>query len=296
MAAMPRVTAVIPCFNRGAFIRQTVESVLNQTYENIELVVIDDGCTDNSRAVLETFGDRLTILEHPNRENRGQSAGINLGVAATTGKYVGILDSDDLWLPNKIAEQVAFLEAHEDVGLVYGNGEAIDEEGRKLYDIYPPNHQELNDPARVLLDCYFLVPNNSLVRRDVLLQTGGFDETLRAAQDHDMAIKIAELTKLAYVDRVWFRYRRHAGSISRNHADRRWRNGFKILEKAQSRYPYPRSAIRGRRGVLNFRLAQCHIERREYLRAAARLTMAFVNDPVRALGVVFGREHAGSPH
>lgn len=292
----PTVSAIIPCYNRERYIRRTVESVLAQTYDNIELVVVDDGCTDGSRAVLESFGSRLRILEHAGRENRGQSAGINLGLAATSGKYVGILDSDDIWLPDKIAEQVAFLETHAEFGLVYGNGEAVDENERPLYDIYPAEHEELNEPGRVLLDCYFLVPNNSLVRRDVLNRTGGFDETLRAAQDHDMAVRIAEVAKLAYVDRKWFQYRRHGASISRNGADLRWRNGFRILDKASRRYAYPGRVLRARRGVLHFRLAQCHIERSEYARAAGRLACAFLNDPRRAVGVLLRRERRGSPH
>jgi glycosyltransferase involved in cell wall biosynthesis len=246
--------------------------------------------------VLESFGDRLCILEHPGRENRGQSAGINLALASSDGDYVGILDSDDLWLGDKIAEQVAYLEAHPEVGLVYGNGEAVDEHGRRLYDMYRDDHREANDPCRVLLDCYFLVPNNALIRRSVLERTGGFDESLRAAQDHDMAVRIAEVTRLAFVNRKWFQYRRHTESISRRNADLRWLNGFRILDKARRRYPYPPRTVRGRRGVLHFRIAQCQLEQRRLLRAGWHLLHAFFSDPARALGVALGRERAGSPH
>lgn len=296
MRGHPKVSAIIPCYNREKYIARTVESVLTQSYPDIELVVIDDGCTDGTRKVLESFGERVRILEHPGRENRGQSAGINLGLAHTDGDYVGILDSDDLWLAHKIEEQVDYLEAHPDVGLVYGNGEAVDENGRRLYDMYPAGHREPNDPCRVLLDCYFLVPNNALLRRSVLERTGGFDEALRAAQDHDMAIRIAEVARLAYVDRKWFQYRRHADSISRRNADARWRNGFRILDNARRRYPYPPRVVRGRRGVLHFRMGQCHLEHRRLLHAGWHFLHALVSDPARALGVMLGRERAGSPH
>jgi len=295
---LPKVSAIVPCFNRGQFIGQTIESILAQTYPNIEIVVIDDGCTDGSREILETFAARgvLKVLEHPGRENRGQSAGINLGLANTTGDYVGILDSDDLWLPEKVDEQVIFLETHPEIGLVYGNGEAIDSKGRHLYAIYRQGHHESNHPERVLLDCYFFVPTNSLVRRTVFNKTGGFDESLRASQDHDMAIRIAEAAKLAYVDRKWFRYRRHDASISRNNANLRWVNGFTILEKASQRFPYAKATLRKRRGVLHFRLGQCHIESRQWLRAGAHMLQAFWCDPLRAFRVVLGGERVSSPH
>jgi glycosyltransferase involved in cell wall biosynthesis len=292
----PKVSAIIPCYNRARFIAQTVRSVLEQTYPNIELIVVDDGCTDGSREVLAAFGDRLTLLEHPGRENRGQSAAINLALSRASGKYVGILDSDDLWLPRKIEEQVAFMESHPDVGLIYGNGTAIDEHGRQLYVIYAPGHEEKNQPAQVLMDCYFLVPNNSLVRREIFERIGGFDESLRAAQDHDVAIRIAEVARLAYLDRPWFSYRRHAQSISRRNAGLRWRNGFRILEKAAQRKVYDESTLRKRRGVLHFRLGQCYLETWNVPAALWHFLRAFGCDPARAFSVVAGREPISSPH
>lgn len=292
----PKVSVVIPVYNRAKYVGETIESVLSQTYRNFELIVVDDGSTDDSRKVLESFGDRVKILEHPNRENRGQSAAINRGLAAARGEYVGMLDSDDLWLPNKLALQVAYLDAHPHIGLVYGNGRAIDQNGNKLYDIYPPGHVEQSDPGRVLMDCYFLLPNNSLVRRSVVEAAGRFDESLRAAQDHDMAIRIAELTKLAYIDEPVFCYRRHPDSISHRNAAVRWQNGFKILAAARSRYPYPKHVVRKRSAVLHFRLGQCHLERRKHFAALMHMMRAFLLDPMRSLRVLAGREGITSPH
>jgi glycosyltransferase involved in cell wall biosynthesis len=295
-ANAPKVSVVIPVYNRERFIAETVQSVLDQTFQDFELITVDDGSTDGSRRVLESFGDRITILQHPGGENRGQSAAINLGMRHARGQYIALLDSDDLWLPRKLEIQTAYLDAHPDVGLVYGNGLAIDAEGRKLYDIYEPGHIEGSNPHRVLLDCYFLVPNNSLVRREVFERAGPFDESLRAAQDHDMAIRIAEITRLAYIDEQVFCYRRHPDSISRKRADVRWRNGFKILEKARQRYPYPRRVIWQRRAVLHFRLGQCYFESRAVFSALKHMLAAFMFDPLRSLSVIMGRERITSPH
>lgn len=292
----PRVSVVIPVFNRERYVGATITSVLEQTYSDVEILAVDDGSTDGSREVLNSFGHRIRVLEHPGRANRGQSASLNLGLREARGEYVGMLDSDDLWLPRKLELQVGYLDSHPDVGLVYGNGWAIDEHDRKLYPIYEPAHVESSDPCRVILDCYFLVPNNSLVRRSVVERAGPFDENLRAAQDHDMAIRIAEITRLAYINEPVFCYRRHPDSISARRADVRWTNGFKIVEKARQRYRYPANVLRQRRAVLHFRLGQCHLENKRLLKASSHFLCALLLNPGRALGVLLGREPISSPH
>ena len=125
------------------------------------------------------------------------------------------------------------------------------------------------------MDCYFAFPSNSLFRRSVLALTGPLDESFRSAQDHDMAIRMAEKTKLAYIpDELWF-YRRHADSVSHRSTLQRWKNGFVILDRAAQRYPYPRRVIRARRAVLHFRLGQCLMAERRYL-TACRTFFRFV--------------------
>ena len=106
----PKVSVIIPCYNRERFIKETIESVLRQTYPNIEIITIDDGCTDSTRRILEEFKGTIKILEHPGRANKGQSASLNLGIRNSNGKYIALLDSDDLFAPLKIDRQVEFLE------------------------------------------------------------------------------------------------------------------------------------------------------------------------------------------
>jgi glycosyltransferase involved in cell wall biosynthesis len=296
MKPLPKVTVIIPCYNRGKYIAETVESVLNQTYPNVELVVVDDACTDNSRELLERYSDRIRILEHPGRVNRGQSAALNLGIRSSESDYVAFLDSDDLFAPTKIEKQVRFLEENPQFGMVYANGHAVDENGKVIHRFYGKNHREDSDPNRVLLDCYFLLPNNSLLRRKVLDKAGLFDESLRSAQDHDMAIRVAEVTKIAYLDECLFSYRRHRDSISYRNAKLRWRNGYRILKKARSRYHYRLSTQLGRLAVLNFRLGQCYREEGNYFKAVPLFIAAGLCDPLRSLGVLLGREKITSPH
>jgi glycosyltransferase involved in cell wall biosynthesis len=293
---VPRVSVVVPVFNRGQYIREAIDSVLAQTARDLEIIAVDDGSTDGSRAVLDSFGEAIRVIEHPNRANRGQSASINLGLRAARGEFIAILDSDDVWLPEKLAIQLGYLDAHPETGLVYGNGWAIDETGRRRYPIYGPEHREDSDANRVLLDCYFFLPTNSLVRAEIMRKAGFFDESLRAAQDHDMAIRIAEITRLAYVNESIFYYRRHSDSISVKSADRRWRNGFLILNKAAARHPYPASVIRKRRAVLHFRLGQCEAKSRRFARALSHFMLAALLDPHRALAVLTGKQAVTSPN
>ena len=296
MNRLPKVVVIIPLYNRAGFIAQTIQSVLNQTYPNIELIVVDDGSTDNSRNVLKQFEGKIRILEHPCRVNKGQSAAINLGVKSSESKYVAILDSDDLFAPEKIHLQVEHLEKHPNIGLVYGNGYAINEQGEKIYPIYKDGHRENSVPERVLMDCYFLLPNNSLIKRKVLEEAGDFDESLHSAQDHDMAIRVAEVTKLAYLDKEFFYYRRHGNSISAKNASLRWNNGFIILDKARRRFKYSSSVVRKRSAVLHFRLGQCLLEEKKILSALWHFICSGLLDPYRAFRVSLRRENVTGPH
>ena len=292
----PSVAVIIPCYNRESFIRETIDSALSQTYRNIETIVVDDGSTDNSRKILDSYKDRIRVLEHPGGVNRGQSATINLGLRSSKSEYVAILDSDDVWVPHKIERQVHFLERNPEFGLVYCNGSAIDGDGKILYPVYGSDHIEENRPERVLLDCYFNVPSNSLIRRSALDRAGYFDESMRSAQDHDMAIRLAEVTKVAYLEEILWFYRKHADTQSGKYAGRRWKTGFRILKKACERRHYGWNVRRRRLAVLNFRLGQCFVEERRLGPALARFALAGMLDPLRGIRVLLGFEPVTGPH
>lgn len=287
-----RVSVLVPAFNRADYIKETVDSVLTQDYPNVELIVVDDGSTDGTFEILSEYAGRgkLKLLTHPGRENKGQSAALNLALDAASGEFIAILDSDDLFLPGKLSTQVEYLNKHPDVGLVYGMGEGVDGSGHWLYDIHSPDHVEPNDPNAVLLDCYFLLPQNALVRRSVYDQVGCFEEDFRAAQDHDMLVRIAEKTRFGFIPIKVFQYRRHGDSISNNGLRRRWTNGFEILIRAKARYPYRASTVRKRNALLNFRMAQVCWQENRYMGAIGYLLKSGLLDPVRALRVITGRE------
>src|SRR5215216_3945677 len=118
------VSCIVTFLNTEGFLGEAIESVLAQTHENLELVLVDDGSTDGStkvaRRYAERFPEKVRYLEHEGHENRGAAASRNLGLRQARGEYIALLDADDVWLPNKLQEQVAILDSHPEVGMVYG--------------------------------------------------------------------------------------------------------------------------------------------------------------------------------
>ena len=124
--AEPLVSVIIPTYNNAAYLVESVESVLNQSYRNIELIVVDDGSTDNTQAVLAGFGDRLRYVR---KANGGPSSARNLGIQMARGQLIAFQDADDLWLPEKLALQVAYFHLHPEVGVVFTGSLRFNENG-----------------------------------------------------------------------------------------------------------------------------------------------------------------------
>jgi glycosyltransferase involved in cell wall biosynthesis len=138
------VAVIIPCFESSKFIRKTIESALNQDYDDLEIIAIDDGSTDETRKILESYLPKIRILSHPNNANLGAATSLNLGINETKSYLIAFLDSDDIWHPNKLKEQVKIFQKYWDVGLVYTNGCVIEDSDDILYKLFPDDFQEEN--------------------------------------------------------------------------------------------------------------------------------------------------------
>lgn len=284
------VSVIIPSYNRIRYIEEAISSIESQSYQDYEIIIVDDGSTDGSLALLEDFSKkgRIKLYTHADYQNRGQSSSINLGLEHAVGEFIAVLDSDDYFSPDKLARQVSFLEKNQDFGLVYGQGNAVDANGGFLYTVPDDSHTEFSDPNNLLLDCYMALPGGSLIRRSVFDRVGGFEESFRAGQDHDMALRIMEEFKVAFLPGVVFFYRKHAETISANGLETRWRTGMDILERAQTRYPYRKRTIRKRKAVIDYRLSQVYWKRGQKLRSIGYLIASGLRDPIRAGRVLLG--------
>lgn len=230
---MPKVSVIIPAFNRAQYISKALESVLAQTYGNYEIVVVDDGSTDATVAALEPYRERISYIYQP---NRGVSAARNTGIAASCGEFLAFLDSDDLFLSDKLAAQVAFLDGNSQVDLVASGWTHIDQEGAPLDRAEPWLHSERLDLATLLTSCPFIL-QSSLVRREWLEQVRGFDEELRRAEDWDLFLRLAhEGCQMAWLRQPVCLYRIHPNSLS-NAITLHKQSHFLVLDKYFANLP-----------------------------------------------------------
>lgn len=218
-----KVSAVITTYKRTPqMIKRAAESVLNQTYENIELIIVDDSPSDYElreevKEMAESLGERVRYIQH--EENKGACAARNTGIKASDGEYIGFLDDDDVWLSGKIEKQLKKFK-DKDIALVYCGNYVIDIQNNEQRTF---NTKYFKGMVFDDLICENFVGSTSypLIRKDVLEKLGGFDEKMKAAQDHEMWLRIAKEYKIDYVEEPLVNYYIHAGEqITKNHRGR----------------------------------------------------------------------------
>jgi len=237
MLANPSVSVIIATFNRAGLLRETIESVLDQRFRNFELIVVDDGSTDETREVVKGYGERLRYLR---QDNRGPSAARNLGVSHSRAPWISIQDSDDLCAPNHLEVLFAYASAHADTGMVFANGAYIGGKNHHRETIIPRDKSrrlarsglQLSD----LFDKSIVRLQAALISRSCYDAVGGHDENLRIAMDLDLAFRIFARYPVAYLDEVVFYYRKHEGNIGRNQELRLLEN-IRVIEKLLAEYP-----------------------------------------------------------
>lgn len=209
---MPKVTVVMAAHNAANFLEEAVSSVLEQDLESFELVIIDDGSTDNTARILAGYGDaRIRVIKNNSRQGQTQSLNRALkdGIA---GKYVARVDADDIAEPSMLAEMVSYLDRHPEVGMVGSAKIFIDSRGAvdRLWD--PPfDHADIQ---KTLLEWNCLPHCGAMYRRDCLAEIGLYSDELRFAQDYDLALRISERWDAANLDKYLYRYRWHDGMVS----------------------------------------------------------------------------------
>ena len=216
MGSKPSVSVITPAYNATGFLQQTIASALSQTYRDFELLVVDDGSTDDTLEVAQRFASTDSRIRVLKRSHAGPSAARNTAIAQARGDYFALLDSDDLWHPTFLEAQVTLLRARADVDVVTGNA----------YNLGGPLHgQPMNptDGCREILPLEILARENSIFimsvfRREVAERTGGFDESLPLNEDYDFWIRAAHAGCVFLYNPVPLgQYRRRPDSMSSNH-------------------------------------------------------------------------------
>jgi len=228
MYKKPLVSVVIPFFNSAKFMVETIESVCNQFYENWEILLCDDGSTDNSVEIvsgyIERYPDKIRYFKHDGNANKGAGQTRNLGIRQAKGKYIALLDADDIWVPEKLDQQVEIMELLPNTGMVYGI--------TKLWYSWEENHHKSDRysslvykpdvlilPPNLLVDRllkyqeFFISMSNVMLRREVVEKLGGFEENFRGMFEDEVFLAKMLLDTPVFVSSLcWDYYRQHSNS------------------------------------------------------------------------------------
>jgi glycosyltransferase involved in cell wall biosynthesis len=220
----PLVSIVTPSYNQGAFIEETIRSVLLQGYPNLEHIVIDGGSSDNTLDVLARYGDHVRWVSEP---DRGQADAINKGLRMAKGEILAYLNSDDLYLPGAVQTVVEYFAAHPQVGLTYGDCQIIDSQGnfQGLLSAPKPNVKRLIHRAE------FIPQAAAFWCQEVIECVGLLDESLHCALDHDFFIRIARAFPMGRILQPLACFRLHGVSKTVSQEDRHWREALAVSER-----------------------------------------------------------------
>jgi glycosyltransferase involved in cell wall biosynthesis len=245
----PSVTVVIPCYNQGHFLRTAIDSAVRQTYGEVEILVVDDGSTDDTAKVARSYGPQVTLIQQP---NAGLSAARNKAILRGAGQYIQLLDADDALHPQAIADKVALAESRPDAAAVRGGWCEMDVFGTVLATVAAPDlgadpFHALFDPLRVGPPCTYLA------RRSALLDAGLFDPNLTSCEDWDMWLRLAlDGGALITAPTTVASYRNHGGSMSKDYS-RMWRSGSQVLRRARLRHDCAACSTAFRDGIQRWR-------------------------------------------
>ncbi len=210
---MPRVSVLLPVFNAGSFLRPAVQSILDQRFGDFELLVIDDGSTDESLAELQRFAARDERIRLQSRENRGLVATLNEMLAEAQGELIARMDADDIAMPQRFDLQVEYLAKHPKVVCLGGGIELMDDDGRRLHRP-PPVRGDKAVQREALQGRIPICHPSSMYRRDAVQRVGGYRADAYPAEDLDLWLRLGEIGQLDNLGTCVLRYRIHAGSIS----------------------------------------------------------------------------------
>jgi glycosyltransferase involved in cell wall biosynthesis len=202
---MPKVSVIVPAYNAAGFIGETLDSVLNQTFEDFEIVVVDDGSTDETLGVVKSYGRRVRWAV---QNHGGQARAINRGIQIAQGEYFAYLDADDLFRPRKLDVQTRYLDEHSQIDVVYTDQYYTTPKGGTVLVKSQPI-----DGFRLLQYCY-ISRITVMHRRACLDRVGPFNEQVTGSDDWDMWVRMSECCRMAYIDEALSEYRIHGRNTS----------------------------------------------------------------------------------
>ncbi len=208
---MQKVSVVIPTYNYGRFIGEAIESVLGQTFPVFEIIVVDDGSTDNTEEIVAKFGDKVKYIK---QKNGGVGLARNTGVKNSSGEFIAFLDADDRWLPQKVERQMELWQCDEEIGLISVGMREFDEDGKTIGKYEKGQNGWCAEDILSFKSAMVGSGSAILIKRDVFEKVGGFDETkeMHPSEDWEFCYRVARKFKLAFLPELLVDYRNHGNN------------------------------------------------------------------------------------
>lgn len=273
----PIVSVIIPTYNRARVLGRAITSVLSQNYLELELIIVDDGSTDETKDIVATFDDsRIKYIKH--ERNRGVGAARNTGIKAASGEIIAFQDSDDEWLHGKLTKQVQALEAAGEhcvltycTKVVYGRDANFNRGARRIICVPGPEVTELSgDLRRYLWEHHVISTQTMVIRTKALRQIGGFDTNLYNCEEWDLAIRLSEIGTFAFVDEPLVNTYIQHDSIST--VSRKTVFSLLIIANKLKRRGVPSSVLAERLASIGYRLGRLGQPRRGAILLGASLS------------------------
>lgn len=225
----PLVSAIIPTYNDAEYLCEAIESVLDQTYENVELIVVDDGSTIDPKAMIQKYMDRISYVR---KQNGGVGSARNVGIQSSKGEFLAFLDSDDIWMPQKLEMQVRRFQEDSEPGVVFTDQCTFDETGIKSRSKTEMCQVFEGNVFEKLFSCNFVGISTVMIRRRCVERVGVFDQTgdISTIEDINYFIRLARHFLFGYVDEVLVKYRLHGDNMSTDF-EKMYRQDFINFEK-----------------------------------------------------------------
>ena len=214
-----KVSVIIPVFNQERYVAQAITSACEQTYGNTEVIVVNDGSTDNSHQIITQLQSKYPVIRYIKGVNAGVSNARNTGIDLANGVYIAFLDADDFWDKQKIALMANYLDAHKEIGLVHSLVKVVDENGEETGEIFKGKEGFLFEDLVTFNGLGIPPPSNVMLRKEVLNVSGLFDPDLNTLEDQDLFIRIARHAKIGRINETLGYYRLHKGNTHQKAKD-----------------------------------------------------------------------------
>jgi glycosyltransferase involved in cell wall biosynthesis len=282
----PKVSVIIPNYNQTQFVGNAIQSVLCQTFKDYEIIVIDDGSTDNSKDVVNAFGDKVRYIR---QENKGLGGARNTGILASNAEFVGLLDADDEWMPTYLEKVIALTHCFKDAVVFYSSARGMDSRGNDLPQIFGRMVQSSIDIYQGLLRANFIIPSTVIMRRAVIVEMGLFEQNNReihGCEDWDLWLRLSPLYQIVGTSECLVRYRLHENTFSADshHMQRAVRavieKNFGVEDGKYESWPVQRRRAFG--GVYRYHALTSIQKQRDWKAGSKYLSKAFEVDPTLA--------------